>query len=162
MPGLSLRIIFLVFICWFPNLSNCNTSTWCFSVNVILRFRIDGSDRGSYRFGVAFTANGNIRPKVTLPWIRKWTGLQTLQNICYSLDLSTWNYNFFCLNTTSRTNIRSESASDESWGRGAKRWEQLPSSPLGGGGRGVLPIMTLMGWLRPKAAPFSCLRYMKG
>ena len=49
MPGLSVRIIFSVFICWFPNMSNCNTWTLCFdfAVNVILRFQIDGSDRGS-------------------------------------------------------------------------------------------------------------------
>ena len=160
MPGLSLRIIFLVFICWFPNLSNCNTSTWCFdfAVNLILRFRIDGSDRRSNRFRVTFTANGNIRPKVTLPWIRKWTGLQTLQNMLW-IRLIDMNYNFFCLDTTSRTNITSESGSDEDWGRGAQRLEHLPSFP---GGGGVLPIMTLMGLLRPKAAAFSCLRYMKG
>ena len=49
MPGLSVRIIFSVLICWFPNMSNCNTWTLCFdfAVNVILRFQIDGSDRGS-------------------------------------------------------------------------------------------------------------------
>ena len=93
MPGLFVRIIFSVFICWFPNMSNCNTWTWCldFAVNVILLFRIDGSDRGSnfYAetkfmagivvvverkieiFRVAFIADGSIRPEVTFPWIRK-------------------------------------------------------------------------------------------
>ena len=55
-PGLSVRIISSDFICWFPNLSNCNISTWCFdvAVNVILRFPIDRSDRGSNFYETKF------------------------------------------------------------------------------------------------------------
>ena len=160
MPGLSLRIIFLVFICWFPNLSNCNTSTWCFdfAVNLILRFRIDGSDRRSNRFGVTFTANGNIRPKVTLPWIRKWTGLQTLQNMLW-IRLIDMKLQFFL----SRYNKKNKyNKWIGFWRRLRKRGAEVRALAFLSGGEGVLPIMTLMGWLRPKAAAFSCLRYMKG
>ena len=50
------NLIFSLFISWFPNLSNCNTWTWCsdFVVNVILRFQIDGSDRGSNFYETKF------------------------------------------------------------------------------------------------------------
>ena len=110
--------------------------------------------------GVAFTANGNNRPRVTLPCIRKWTGLQTLQNICYRLDLWTWNYKFFCLDTTSRTNITSESASDENWAWGAQRWEHLPSFPRdggrvgGGGAYGRTPYNDLNGVTPTESSTF--------
>ena len=52
----------------------------------------------------------------------------------------------FRLDTTSRTNITSESASDENWARGAQRWVHLPSFPWDagrGGGYGRTPYNDL-------------------
>ena len=72
---------------WFPNLSNCNTWTWCsdFVVNVILRFQIDGSDRGSNFYETKFMDSSRLKENREI-WSSVYGKRQTLD--------PRWNFRF--------------------------------------------------------------------